>query len=97
LRGGTYRSGNLILNQGITIQPYKDEQLVLKGTFIATEWKDLGNGLWTTSWSRLFPSKPDNWWRRHREGKKTPLYRFNNYMVFVGCRLESNACNIAHK
>jgi len=83
LRGGTYRTGNLIVNQGITIQPYKDEQPILKGTLIATEWKDLGNGLWTTSWSRLFPSKPDNWWRRHREGKKTPLYRFNNDMVFV--------------
>lgn len=83
LRGGTYRTGNLILNQGITIQPYADEQPVLKGTYIASNWNDLGNGLWTTSWSRLFPSKPDNWWRRHREGKKTPLYRFNNDMVFV--------------
>jgi hypothetical protein len=83
LRGGTYRTGNLILNQGITIQPYADEQPILKGTFIASEWNDLGNGLWTTSWSRLFPSKPDTWWRRHREGKKTPLYRFNNDMVFV--------------
>ncbi|MCK4297302.1 MAG: right-handed parallel beta-helix repeat-containing protein [Candidatus Marinimicrobia bacterium] len=83
LRGGTYRTGNLILNQGITMQPYKGEQPVLKGTFVATDWTDLGNGLWTTSWSRLFPSKPDNWWRRHREGEKTPLYRFNNDMVFV--------------
>ena len=83
LRGGTYRTGNLILNQGITIQPHADEQPVLKGTYVATEWQNLGNGLWTTSWSRLFPSKPDNWWRRHREGKKTPLYRFNNDMVFV--------------
>ena len=83
LRGGTYRTGNLILNQGITMQPYKGEQPVLKGTFVATDWTDLGNGLWTTSWSRLFPSKPDNWWQRHREGEKTPLYRFNNDMVFV--------------
>ncbi len=83
MRGGTYRTGNLLLNQGITIQPYADEQPVLKGTFIATDWKDLGNGLWTTTWSHLFPSRPDNWWRRHREGKKTPLYRFNNDMVFV--------------
>jgi parallel beta-helix repeat protein len=83
MRGGIYRTGNLVLNQGITIQPYADEQPVLKGTFIATEWKNLGNGLWTTLWSRLFPSKPDNWWRRNREGKKTPLYRFNNDMVFV--------------
>ncbi len=83
MRGGTYRTGDLILNQGITIQPYSDEQPVLKGTYIATEWNSLRNGLWTTSWDRLFPSKPDDWWRRLRHGKETPLYRFNNDMVFV--------------
>jgi parallel beta-helix repeat protein len=86
MRGGTYRAGNLLLNQGITIQPYADEQPVLKGTFIATDWKDLGNGLWKTSWSRLFPSKPDGWWNRDVFGKQTPLYRFNNDMVFVDGR-----------
>ncbi|KAF0152344.1 MAG: hypothetical protein FD143_1137 [Ignavibacteria bacterium] len=83
LRGGTYRTGNLIFNQGITIQPYKDEQPVLKGTLIAKEWTNLGNGLWTTKWNKLFPSEPADWWRRHREGKKTPMHRFNNDMVFV--------------
>ncbi len=83
LRGGVYRTGNLLINQGITMQPYADEQPVLKGTLIATEWKDQGNGLWTTKWTTLFPSKPLEWWRREREGKKTPLYRFNNDMVFV--------------
>jgi parallel beta-helix repeat protein len=83
LRGGIYRTGNLIFNQGITIQPYAGEQPVLKGTFIADKWENLGNGLWTTKWTHLFPSKPDDWWRRNREGKKTPLYRFNNDMVFV--------------
>ena len=35
LRGGTYRTGGLFLNQGITMQPYKDEQPVLKGTLVA--------------------------------------------------------------
>jgi hypothetical protein len=83
LRGGTYRTGGLELNQGITIQPYKDEEPVLKGTLVAAEWKNLGNGLWSTKWTRLFPSKPDAWWQREREGKKTPQYRFNNDMVFV--------------
>jgi hypothetical protein len=83
LRGGVYRTGNLLLNQGITIQPYKDEQPVFKGTLVATEWKDLGNGLWITSWSHLFPAKPADWWRRVRFGKDTPLHRFNNDMVFV--------------
>ncbi|MFH1214700.1 MAG: right-handed parallel beta-helix repeat-containing protein, partial [Candidatus Neomarinimicrobiota bacterium] len=86
LRGGIYRTGNLVLNQGITIQPYQDELPVLKGTCVATNWKNLGNGLWKTSWSRLFPSKPDDWWRRDFEEKRTPLYRFNNDMVFVNGR-----------
>jgi parallel beta-helix repeat protein len=85
LRGGTYRTGNLLLNQGITIQPYKEEQPVLKGTLVAKEWRNLGNGLWSTSWSRLFPAKPADWWGRTR-WKNTPLYRFNNDMVFVDGR-----------
>lgn len=83
MHGGTYRTGNLVLNQGITLQPYQDEQPVLKGTFIATDWEQQGEGLWRTSWSRLFPAKPANWWRRQWHGRKTPLYRFNNDMVFV--------------
>ena len=70
MRGGTYRTGNLLLNQGVTIQPYEDEQPVLKGTYVASEWQNLGNGLWVTKWSHLFPSKPDPWWQRDREGKK---------------------------
>ncbi len=91
LRGGTYRTGHLVLNQGITIQPYRDEEPVLKGTFIADKWENLGNGLWVTSWTRLFPSRPDSWWRRHREGKTTPLYRFNNDMVFYDGRFLQSA------
>jgi hypothetical protein len=83
MRGGIYRTGNLVLNQGITIQPYKDEQPVLKGTLLATKWASLGNGLWTTTWSKLFPAKPADWWQRNREGKKTPQHKFNNDMVFV--------------
>ncbi len=86
MRGGTYRTGDLRLNQGIIIQPYADEEPVLKGTQIASKWENLGNGLWTTKWSRLFPMKPLGWWRRNREGKKTPLWRFNNDMVFVDGR-----------
>ncbi|MCX6329634.1 MAG: right-handed parallel beta-helix repeat-containing protein, partial [Bacteroidia bacterium] len=83
MRGGTYRTGNLVLNQGITIQPWMDEQPVFKGTYIATGWKDLGNGLWTIKWDHLFPSKPASWWQRDRNGKQTPVHRFNNDMVFV--------------
>ena len=86
LRGGIYRTGNLVFNQGITIQPYKDEQPVLKGTYIAKDWKKQENGLWVTKWKYLFPSKPDSWWRRYRHGSDVPLNRFNNDMVFVNGR-----------
>lgn len=91
MRSGTYRTGNLILNQGVTIQPYADEQPALKGTYVADKWENLGNGLWTTKWARLFPTKPADWWRRNREGKKTPLHRFNNDMVFVDGRFLQSA------
>lgn len=86
LRGGVYRTGNLIFNQGILFQPYRDEKPVLKGTRIATEWKELGHGLWKTRWPTLFPAKPADWWQRDREGRRTPLVRFNNDMVFVDGR-----------
>src|SRR3990172_10163725 len=56
LRSGTYRTGDLRLNQGITLQPYADEQPVLKGTRVATEWRALRNNVWRTSWKTLFPA-----------------------------------------
>jgi hypothetical protein len=83
MRGGTYRTGGLRLNQGITLQPYADERPVLKGTQMATKWEALRNNLWRTSWTTLFPARPMGWWRRDREGMRTPLHRFNNDMVFV--------------
>jgi len=86
LRGGVYRTGSLMLNQGITLQPHADEQPVLKGTRVATEWEALRENVWRTRWTTLFPQKPADWWRRHREGMRTPLHRFNNDMVFVDGR-----------
>lgn len=83
LRGGTYRSGGLQLNQGVTIQPYLDETPVLKGTRVASEWESLGNNVWRTKWATLFPAQPMGWWRPDREGALTPLHRFNNDMVFI--------------
>jgi hypothetical protein len=83
LRGGVYRTGELKFNQGITLQPYKDEEPVLKGTKIATEGVAVRDNVWRIEWTRLFPSKPLDWWRRDREGTRTPLHRFNNDMVFV--------------
>jgi parallel beta-helix repeat protein len=86
MRGGVYRTGNLRFNQGITIQPYEDERPVLKGTYVAKDWEKVKEGLWATSWPYLFPSGPESWWRREREEKHTPLYRFNDDMVFVDGR-----------
>jgi len=86
LRGGTYRTGDLVLNQGIIMQPYEDERPRLKGTRIAEKWEDLGNGLWVSSWDSLFPAEPADWWRRHRQMRHTPLYLFNNDMVFADGR-----------
>jgi len=83
MRGGVYRTGNLVLNQRITIQAYADEKPVLKGTYIAKEWQDLGNGLWETSWTHFFPAEPLDWWWIDWHGKETPLHRFNNDMVFI--------------
>jgi hypothetical protein len=83
LRGGVYRIGGLTLNQGVTLQPYADEHPVLKGTLLATEWTALRDNVWRTSWDKLFPAGPLGWWRREREGMRTPLHRFNNDMVFV--------------
>ena len=75
--------GSLKLNQGITLQPYADERPILKGTRVAAKWEALRDNVWRTTWSTLFPSKPADWWRRNREGMRTPLHRFNNDMVFV--------------
>ena len=86
LRGGVYRTGNLVLNQGVTIQPYGNEQPVFKGTKAVSNWQNLGNGLWKTSWESLFPAAPDSWWSFDRYGRRTPLCMFNNDMVFVDGR-----------
>jgi len=91
MRGGTYRTGNLLLNQGIIIQPFADEQPVLKGTYIAKDWVKQENGLWVTEWDHLFPSKAQSWWRRHRHGSDVPQHRFNNDMVFVDGRFLQSA------
>lgn len=91
LRGGTYRTGDLQINQGVTIQPYANEQPVFKGTYVAQDWKKINTGLWKTSWKRFFPSAPDNWWSRDRFGKETALHIFNNDMVFVDGKLLNSA------
>ncbi len=85
LRGGTYRTGNLIFNQGITLQPYRDEKPVLKGTRVVTaaDATEQRNGLWRVKWDTLFYLPPQPWWRRESSGNKTPLWLFNNDMVFV--------------
>ncbi len=94
LRGGTYRTGDLRFNQGITIQPWQDEQPVLKGTRVADNWVPVEEGIWSTQWSRLFPAGPEDWWHRDREEKFTPLHRFNDDMVFIDGRFLQSAGNM---
>jgi hypothetical protein len=94
LRGGVYRTGNLELNQGITLQPWADEKPVLKGTEIAEDWEAVAGNVWRTSWTTLFPSEPMFWWRREREEARTPLHRFNNDMVFIDGRFLQSAGSI---
>lgn len=91
LRGGTYRTGDLVFNQGITIQPYGNEQPILKGTLEAKNWTPISGGLWKVKWEHLFPEYPDDWWRRDRFGMQTPLHIFNNDMVFVDGKLLNSA------
>jgi len=91
MRGGVYRTGNLLLNQGVIIQPYENERPVLKGTEVATQWQALRNNVWRTKWTKLFPAAPLGWWQRAREGMLTPLHRFNNDMVFVDGELLKSA------
>jgi parallel beta-helix repeat protein len=93
LRGGVYRTGTLVFNQGLTLQPYKDEQPLMKGTFVADKWEKVGDKLWKTKWERLFPAGPEDWWNRANEEKFTPLHRFNDDMVFVDGRFLQSAAN----
>lgn len=83
MRGGTYRAGNLTFNQRIVIQPYQDEHPVLKGTLVADNWQQAGNGQWVTQWEHLFPGVPEAWWNRERNERFTPMHRFNNDGIFI--------------
>jgi len=95
MRGGTYRTGDLFLNQSVFIQPYQDEEPIIKGSYIASDWEDRVPArlkgympkLWAIHWDRLFPSAPEGWWRSELAGQTTPLHKFNNDMVFVDGRM----------
>ncbi|MDX2186462.1 MAG: right-handed parallel beta-helix repeat-containing protein [Opitutaceae bacterium] len=90
LRGGTYRTGSLMLNQGVVLQPHGDESPVITGTEVASEWTKINNGLWKAKWKKLFPGKPESWWDHDWERARTPLHLFNNDLVFIdGVRLKT--------
>ncbi len=93
MRGGTYRTGNLTFNQGITIQPFGNEKPIIKGTLVATDWQKAENGQWFTKWEHLFPAGSESWWRRDREEKFTPMHRFNNDGVFIDGKYLQSAGN----
>jgi len=94
MMGGIYRTGDLTFNQGITIQPYANEQPIIKGTLVASDWKKVSDSLWYTHWDYLFPAGPEDWWHKEREEKNTPLHRFNNDAVFVNGKFLESAGNI---
>lgn len=83
LRGGTYRTGDILFNQGITIQAYRDEKPVLNGTLVADTWSQVNDSLWVIQWNTLFPGAPEDWWHRARNEEFTPMHRFNNDVVFI--------------
>jgi parallel beta-helix repeat protein len=83
MRGGIYRTGNLIFNQGITIQPYSDEKPILNGTLVAELWEQVSDSIWVSKWEYLFPAGPEYWWHREHNEKYTPMHRFNNDAVFI--------------
>jgi hypothetical protein len=95
MRGGVYRTGSLVFNQRIILQPFAGERPVLKGTEVATKWDPAGNNVWKTTWTKLFPASPLSWWRREKEEAKTPLHRFNNDMVFVDGEFLKSAGSMA--
>ena len=47
LRGGIYRVGDLKLNQSILMQPYKNENPIIKGTYVASNWEAGGKTPYT--------------------------------------------------
>ncbi len=97
MRGGTYRTGDLYLNQSIVMQPFEDEIPIIKGTYLAKNWEPVdqryttGTQFFKIKWDRLFPSKPDDWWRKEQRGRETPMHRFNNDMVFINGRFLQSA------
>lgn len=93
MRGGTYRSGDLEFNQGITIQPYGNEKPVLNGTLVVDDWQQVNDSLWVTNWERLFPDGPESWWSRRGNERFTPMHRFNNDAVFIDGQFLQSAGN----
>jgi hypothetical protein len=93
MRGGIYRTGNLIFNQGITIQPYRDEKPVMNGTLVADSWAQVNDSLWVTNWEYLFPAGPESWWSRRGNERFTPMHRFNNDAVFIDGQFLQSAGN----
>ena len=94
LRGGIYRTGDLVFNQGIVIQAYQNEKPVLKGTLVAQSWSKVSDNLWVTEWDRLFPAGPESWWDRRRNEQFTPMHRFNNDGVFIDGQYLQSVGNI---
>ena len=76
MRGGTYHTGDYSFEKQITIQPYKDEKPIIKGSRVAKDWTE-SDGSWKTSWTTLFPRKRDS------RDSKAPVHLWNGDRVFI--------------
>lgn len=79
MRGGTYRTGDLHFDTQITIQPYRDERPVLRGSAVATNWIREG-AYWFTPWQTLFDYGVPTWHRPDRHG---PAFKWDGDLVVV--------------
>ncbi|MEO0452921.1 MAG: NosD domain-containing protein [Verrucomicrobiota bacterium] len=79
MRGGLYRTGQLSFATQITIQPYLDEQPVLKGSRVAINWEKRGEH-WATPWEKLYPQDPPPYYNPERHG---PPCLWNQDLVVV--------------
>ena len=60
MRGGLYRTGGIEFDTAITIQPYRNETPVLKGSKIADEWAPFDE-FWVTDWPYLLKLDIPGW------------------------------------
>ncbi len=88
-RGGTYRVGEIRFNKNVTLQPYRDETPIFKGSQIVTDWTPDGN-TWRTPWVHHFDPDQDDFDNLRRDD--VDMVWINNAMLTP---VESRAAVVA--